>query len=173
MLWAMDDANGEWICTPADLKAYTHILYLNIPPEIIGEYRMNDQRKTRPVVSIAHLETWQHTEKTQLRRLCRSHDIIFSTISPSQDVLGDIIHLLLDFHRHTEGRNTKLAEQQMDKIITAGSEAPETVLVFDAYKTLASQDSGELFWKQVPPPSVGKGESSPLKKLFSSPLQYS
>jgi hypothetical protein len=34
-----DDAHGRSVCTPGDLDTYTHILYLDVPAELIVEYR--------------------------------------------------------------------------------------------------------------------------------------
>ena len=173
MFWDEEEENGQLVCTPADLETYTHILYLDVSAEVIAEYRLGDQNRCRPAVSIAHLNKWQQAEKKQLRQLCRSHDFVFTTISARQVSAGKLIPLILDFKRHTEDVNTTMAEQRIDEFINMGSERPETVLVFDADKTLAPQDSGQLFWELLSAPSAEDDERFPLKSLFSSPLQYS
>jgi uracil phosphoribosyltransferase/phosphoglycolate phosphatase-like HAD superfamily hydrolase/adenylylsulfate kinase-like enzyme len=173
MFWAEEEETGQLVCTPADLETYTHILYLDVPAEVTAGYRLNDQKRCRPAVSIAHLIKWQQAEKKQLRHLCRSHDIVFTTISERQVSAGKLIPLILDFKRHTEGLNTMMAQQRMDEFINMGSEIPETVLVFDADKTLAPQDSGQLFWELLSVSCTEGDEKFPLKSLFSSPLQYS
>jgi adenylate kinase len=173
MFWAEGDVAGQFVYTPADLDTYTHILYLDVPAEEIAEYRSNDQKRSRPAVSIAHLIKWQQEEKKQLRRLCRSHDIIFTTITQRQVSIGKIVPFITDLKTHTDDLNSRLAQQRMDDFITTGSEQPETVLVFDADNTLAPQDSGELFWELASIPSAEVDERFPLKSLFSSPLHYS
>ncbi|KAJ5762122.1 uncharacterized protein N7511_005504 [Penicillium nucicola] len=173
MFWAEEEQDGQMVCTPADLRTYTHILYLDIPPEVIAEYRMNDVRRNRPDASIAHLARWQKAEKENLFCLCRSNEILFMTLSQYQTSLHSLIPLLQDLHKHTEDFNTALAEQQIDQFITTSSNPPETVLVFDADKTLAPQDSGIVFWERDPKSPTMEAGSSPLKEIFSSPLQYS
>lgn len=173
MLWPEEQDAGQWVCTSADLDSYTHIVYLNVSPKIIAEYRLNDQVKSRPDASTAHLERWQEAEMKELRHRCRSHHITFSTFSPSRDPSDKLISLLRHLHKHTEDFNTRLAEQEMNKILATGAEPLETVLVLDADKTLAPQDSGELFYEALPRLRFLEDAISPLKELFSGPLQYS
>ncbi|OKL62234.1 hypothetical protein UA08_02343 [Talaromyces atroroseus] len=170
MLWPEEESTGQWVCTQADLESYTHIVYLNVPPETIAEYRLNDGAKHRPDASIRHLEKWQEAEIEELRYRCRAHHIIFAIFSPGRDSSGKLMSLLQDFLNHTEEFNARLAEQQMDKALAT---RPETVLLLDADKTLAAQDSGELFWKALPSLKFLKDTISPLKRLFSGTLQYS
>ena len=173
MLWSEGEVVGQWVCTPADLQFYTHILYLNVPPETIAGYRRQDRAKRRPDVSIAHLVKWQNAEIEKLRQICRIHNILFSSFSPSLDASRKLISLLEDFHRHSEDLNTRLAKNQVDEILGVGPQIPETVLLFDADKTLAPQDSGTLFWSELPQSTSGEGATCPLKDLFAGPLQYS
>ncbi|KAJ5189988.1 hypothetical protein N7472_009002 [Penicillium cf. griseofulvum] len=168
MFWADGDDDGQSVCTPEDLATYTHIVYLDVPVEQIAEYRSNDANRTRPKVSLSHLARWQRVEKTQLRHLCRRHDILFAPIFPSVEYLCPLIH---DFHHHTEAYNTHLAKRKVDEILGAQSTL-ETVIVMDADKTLAQEDSGVLFWGKADV-TLTEGEGSdPLKALFSSPLGY-
>ncbi|KAJ5115576.1 hypothetical protein N7526_011457 [Penicillium atrosanguineum] len=173
IFWAEGEGAGQLVCTSADLDTYTHILYLDVPAEDIAEYRSSDQNRSRPAVSIAHLIKWQQEEKKQLRRLCRSHDILFTTITQRQVSMGKLVPLIQGLRSHTDDLNTRLAQQRMDDFIATGSERPETVLVFDADKTLAPQDSGELVWELASTPSAEVDETCTLKSLFSSPLHYS
>ncbi|KAJ5219514.1 hypothetical protein N7468_008718 [Penicillium chermesinum] len=159
MFWAEGEGVGQLVCTQADLDTYTHIIYLDVPARDIAEYRSSDQKRSRPAVSIAHLSKWQQEEKSQLRQLCRSHDILFTTITQRQISMDDM--------------NTRLAQQRIDEFIMNGPERPETVLVFDADKTLAPQDSSELFWELASTSSAEADAKSPLKNLFSSRLHYS
>ncbi|KAJ6115266.1 hypothetical protein N7486_001044 [Penicillium sp. IBT 16267x] len=171
MLWPDGEMTYQLICTQADLDSYTHIVYLEVPAGVIAEHRRNDQRG-RPAASVAHLAQWQAAEKRYLRYVCRLHDILFITVTPHESLNEQISALLGDFHSHTEDLNTKLAESHIDEMFNNGSDTPETVLVLDADKTLAPQDSGALFWKLLPPSPEGD-DVFPLKTLFRSPLQYS
>ncbi|KAJ5593675.1 hypothetical protein N7537_010579 [Penicillium hordei] len=57
--------------------------------------------------------------------------------------------------------------------ILADSDRLQTVIVLDADKTLAQEDSGVLFWEQVRAASAEDEINSPLKALFNNPLGYS
>ncbi|KAJ5801755.1 uncharacterized protein N7518_003823 [Penicillium psychrosexuale] len=143
MFWAEEDEHGQSVCTPSDLATYSHILYLNSPAELIAEYRLNDAKRCRPTVSTSHLARWQQIEQSHLRQLCRCHDILFTLVSPLVSA-------------------SKLEWKTYSTV--------ETVIMMDADKTLASEDSGVLFWEQVRSASAKR---NPLKALFSSPLGYS
>ncbi|KAJ5781293.1 hypothetical protein N7457_006453 [Penicillium paradoxum] len=173
MFWPEEDEHGRSVCVQGDLETYTHILYLNISPAAIAEYRSNDVKRYRPTASIAHLRKWQETEKSQLSRLCRSNHILFTTVSPSRISASMLCSLIQEFRDHTEDGNLKLAKERVDKLVAIGPERLETILVFDADKTLAAQDSGVIFWEQVCEKSTEKDRISLLKTLFGGPLQYS
>ena len=82
MFWSEEQEAGRPVYTQNDLNTYTHILYLDVPAEIIIQHRMNDTGRSRPSISITHLRKWQEAEKIQLRRLCLDHGILFSLLSP-------------------------------------------------------------------------------------------
>ncbi|GAB7348944.1 hypothetical protein MBLNU459_g7629t1 [Dothideomycetes sp. NU459] len=75
--------------------------------------------------------------------------------------------------RHTEEYNTSQAESMLDDIIAQGKNQLETMLVMDADRTLAAEDTGALFWKIISDSLWPKNEDFPLKTIFSSALGYS
>ncbi|PQE30844.1 uracil phosphoribosyltransferase protein [Rutstroemia sp. NJR-2017a WRK4] len=170
MFWPENEEAGQPVYTQNDLDTYTHILYLDIPVEIIFQRCLGDTAKDRPPTSITHLRSWQQAEKTQLRELCRSHSILFSLVSQPM-LLNKVSTLLRDFRTHTEESNLSLAESILDEVL-AGQSQLETVLVLDADRTLTAADTGRLFWERVSC-SRQVEEDCPLKTLFSSPLGYS
>ena len=177
MFWPEEDPDGHRVYTSNDLDTFTHILYLDIPIDLVAQRRRNDSQKFRSPASIDHLHTWQQAEKTELRSLCRQHGILFSLVSSTPSMLEKIACLLNDFRHHTEEVNLRRAESRLDNVIAAfGSQARlETVLVMDADKTLAAQDTGKLFWKIL---SLARSQNlrdndDPLKTVFSSQLGYS
>ena len=176
MFWPEEDPNGHTVCTPNDLAIYTHILYLDTPTDLVEQRRMNDSQKFRSPASIHHLHRWQQAEKTELRDLCRQHGILFTSLVSSTP-LEKISYLLNDFRHHTEEANLRRAESRLDNIIAAfgGQARLKTVLVMDADKTLASQDTGKLFWKThtLAHPQTLREYDDPLKGVFSSQLGYS
>ncbi|PQE09023.1 uracil phosphoribosyltransferase protein [Rutstroemia sp. NJR-2017a BBW] len=70
MFWPENEEAGQPVYTQNDLDTFTHILYLDIPVEIIFQRCLGDTAKDRPPTSITHLRSWQQAEKTQLRELC-------------------------------------------------------------------------------------------------------
>lgn len=82
MFWKAGEEEGEMVYTSKDLQTYTHILYLDVPADVIEQRRRDDTERSRPPVSIGHLTRWQQTEKDRLRVLCRDNSILFSVLGP-------------------------------------------------------------------------------------------
>ena len=177
MFWSEDQEAGSPVCTKNDLETYTHILYLNTAPDAIAQHRLDDTERSRPPTSADHLRKWQKEERTQLRDLCRQHHILFSLVSPSPTLLNKVSVLLQDFRNHNHDYNISWAENRLDDIVAASQGQLETMLVMDADKTLAAEDTGALFWKMLTS-SLSCSRSlnyttTTLKALFSSRLGYS
>ncbi|KAF2137765.1 uncharacterized protein K452DRAFT_291344 [Aplosporella prunicola CBS 121167] len=170
MFWPEEEKAGCPVYTQTDLETYTHILYLDVPAETIAKRRLDDTERNRPSASITHLRKWQQAEKDGLRRLCRDHGILFSLIFPHLALPTKTSTLLRDFQRHNEKHNLSRAERKLDEAIPPGKTQLETVLVLDADRTLAAEDTGTLFWRKI---SNNQDQEFPLKALFSSPLEYS
>jgi len=173
MFWSEEKETGQPVYTRNDLNTFTHLLYLNVPAELVAQRCLNDAERNRPTASIDHLRKWQQTEKTQLRHLCYHYGILFSLLSPHPTLHKKVSMLLRDFRYHTENFNLFRAENRLDEVIAAGQGQLETVLVMDADRTLAATDSGAIFWKIVSDSQHSRDEGHRLKALFSSPLGYS
>ena len=179
MFWPEKDPNGQRVSTSNDLRVFTHILYLNINANLVAERRLNDSQKSRPLASIGHLHKWQQAENAELRDLCRRHSILFSLVSSTPLLLEKVARLLNDFQHHTEELNLRRTENTLDNIFAGfgGQARLETMIVMDADKTLAPQDTGKVFWKTLslahPQNLRDNDDSDPLKTLFSSQLGYS
>jgi len=171
MFWPEKEGVGWPVYTQNDLNTFTHILYLNVPAELVAQRCLGDTERSRPPTSVAHFRKWQEAEKTQLRRLCYHHGILFSLLRPT--LLNKAMTLIRDFRRHTEKYNLSRAESRLDEVLVAVQGQLETVLVMDADRTLAAEDTGALFWKRVSSSRQSRDEDCPLKTLFSSPLEYS
>ncbi|MCJ1340449.1 hypothetical protein MMC09_005745 [Bachmanniomyces sp. S44760] len=176
MFWPEKQEHGTPVYTKADMNTYTHILYLDVPAEDIAHRRLNDTERNRPSTSTNHLYRWQQEEKNQLRDLCRHHDILFSLVDSSPMLLSRVSKQLHDFRIHTEQYNLSQAEGRLDEVIKVGHGQLETVLVMDADRTLAPQDTGAEFWKLISK-STSSNNKEPsheieytLRKLFSGPL---
>lgn len=173
MFWPEEDEAGCPVYTQNDLATYTQILYLDVPAEVVAQRRLDDTKRSRPSTSTAHLHKWQQAEKTQLRHLCRDHGILISLLSPNSTLPNKVLTLLDDFRRHTEKYNQSQVESRLDEALIAGEGKWETVLVFDADRTLAAEDTGALFWERVSISRRPMDEYFPLKTLFGGKLGYS
>jgi len=173
MFWLEGEEAGRPVYTQNDLDTFTHMLYLDVPAEVVVQRHLDDTERSRPSTSVTHLRKWQQAEKTQLRRLCRNHSILFSLVSEHPTLLNKVSTLLRDFRYHTENYNLSQAKSRLDEALVAGQGQLETVLVMDADRTLAAEDTGALFWKRVSNSQMSRGEECTLKTLFSSPLGYS
>ena len=173
MFWSEEEEAGQPVYTRNDLNTFSHILYLNVPAEVVAQRCLTDTERNRSTASIDHLRKWQQTEKTQLRHLCYHHGILFSLVPPHTTLHKKASMLLRDFRYHSENFNLSRAETRLDEVIAAGQGQLETVLVMDADRTLAATDSGAIFWKIVFASQQSGDEEYRLKALFSSPLGYS
>ncbi|KAJ0419152.1 uracil phosphoribosyltransferase-domain-containing protein [Aspergillus carlsbadensis] len=168
MFWSAETDIAERVYTQNDLSTFTHILYLNPAAEVLAQRRLADSRKDRSNCSTEHLQRWQDREIQELRELCRHHNILFATIYPNlEDKLSKFI---LDFQRHDENDNLLVAARHLDEAISPQYGTLETVLFFDADKTLSAKDTGALFWRKL---ANSEDDDSPLHKLFGSQLGYS
>ncbi len=172
MFWSGEQEAGWPVYTQNDLKIFTHILYLDIPAEVLTQRRLDDTERSRPSTSASHLRKWQQEEKTQLRYLCRRHGILFSLVSPYPTLLNKVSILLHDFRYHTEKYNLSQAESRLDDAVVASQGQLETVWVMDADRTLAAEDTGALFWNRVSNMRPLEYEACTLNALFSSPLGH-
>ena len=173
MFWSQKQNIGLPVCTQNDLDVFTHILYLETPAELIAQRCLDDTEKSRTPTSASHLRRWQQEEKTQLRHLCRHHGILFLLITPSATLLKEISILLHDFRYHDEQYNLSRAKNRLDDVVVACQGQLETVLVMDADRTLATEDTGALYWEKVSNSQPLEYESSTLKVLFRGPLGHS
>ncbi|KAK0668791.1 uracil phosphoribosyltransferase-domain-containing protein [Cercophora samala] len=186
MFWSEKDQEYHRVCTKADVETYTHVIYLDTAADVVARRRRDDKVRGRPTMVPARLDDWIKTEKKELQRLCRSSGILFAALSETErgTLSARMIKLLLDFKHHCPKHNLLLAQNRLDSIIIRSClkldcEQPGTMLVLDADKTLAPQDTGKLFWEAMmkkdllDPALLEENCKDPLATLFSSQLGYS
>ncbi|RYP22120.1 hypothetical protein DL765_001879 [Monosporascus sp. GIB2] len=78
-----------------------------------------------------------------------------------------------DFRLHTEEYNLSQVERTLDKSLVPYQGQLETVLVVDADRTLAAEESGTLFGERVSDSQQRGDEEHLLKTLFGGTLDYS
>ncbi|KAG8167024.1 hypothetical protein KVR01_002713 [Diaporthe batatas] len=162
-LWTGNGALA--IHTQADLDTYTHILYLDTPPETIFEYRLNDNKRDRPDMSVEDLRRWQWNEKSRAKTLCRQHGIMFINLRlPLEPGMSRALNLMRDIRDHSEQENLRRALARLDDIVAPLSNKIETILVLDADRTLAPLDTGARFWGEHL--KMGEDGSNRLKQFF-------
>ncbi|KAJ7065022.1 uracil phosphoribosyltransferase-domain-containing protein [Mycena amicta] len=163
--WENGAPNAVW--TPADAQTYTHIVYFDVPAQIVAERRQNDSTRARQSLSPEQLETWQSFERRQLRAACLENGILFSVANPSR-----ISSLLHDIGSHSEASNSTQATTRLDSLFrneSFGSKS-STVFVLDGDKTMIADDTGAFFVQSL---LNGTTARDPLRSVFESPMGYS
>ena len=171
MLWSGKTSSPTTICTKKDLQTFTHIVYLDAEPEVIFQRRHNDPCKRRGALTAGELHMWQEAEKAGLRDACYRNGILFTSLGTENANAGYVAGLLRNFQRYNENDNLLHAEARLHQIMVLRSHPATSMLVLDADRTLCAADTGDLFWQHNPEVLGGKG--SPLKAIFTSPLDYS
>ncbi len=172
MLWSEEQGKPLPVHTQNDLDVFTHMLYMEMPGDVVAERRDGDTQKNRPLLTANQLEDWQKEEKNRLGGLCRENGILFSVLQhPLQ--MDKVLALLDDFWIHSEHYNLSPAQEELRKSLKANEEGQGIVLAMDADRTLAAEDTGSLFWKLASSKWPSAAAKDTLKKLFSGPLGYS
>ncbi|KAK2052200.1 uracil phosphoribosyltransferase [Colletotrichum caudatum] len=164
----------EAVCTERDLCVYTHVLYLDVPADVVVERAREDTARCRRRLPADHILKWQRTEKSQLRRLCLENGILFGTASPNPSLLDSVLPLLHDIRLQSEKENLSRVSSRLDEVVLTIQRGNKmgTMVVFDADRTLCAEDTGAMFWDRLRERQSSK-EKCPLKALFGSPLGYS
>ncbi|EEU34817.1 uncharacterized protein NECHADRAFT_98111 [Fusarium vanettenii 77-13-4] len=175
MFWGQEDATGQPVYTSNDLATFTHVIYLNIPIDIISQRRLNDGLKDRTAMSQEHLRRWQEAEVSKMRGVCREHHILFSVVSNPEALFPRVLDMILHFRQPiTAKSNLARVRAKLDGILALPDrDNLETVLVMDGDKTLATEDTGALFWEMIAQTRPSLAAKSPLQELFGGPLGYS
>ncbi|KAI7283006.1 hypothetical protein KC345_g3163 [Hortaea werneckii] len=163
-----EDGTSVKIDTPADWDTYTHIIYLNTPIEkIVDRTEKDSGRVDRKQLPTADLRQWQNSEKSRLRKICYENRILFAVDDTADH---DYISKLINRFREDDvKRNTRSALQEIDQIMSDHEIQPQTVLLFDADKTLGVEDASYHFWMAA----KGVVDNSLLNEIFNSSLGYS
>jgi len=165
MFWNEEIEAAVSVCTPMDVKVYTHILYLDLHTDSIAVRRANDITRARPALSLQHLREWQKADEQELREMCCENSILSSVLAMDKTSTSEVGELLLDLVEHNVSHNLASTTAHLDRIMAVKKDV-KTMLVFDADKTLAPFDAGSMFWKKVYA-AVGV-----QKTLFGDPLKH-
>ncbi|KAF0329637.1 hypothetical protein GQ607_003205 [Colletotrichum asianum] len=142
------------IFTDADSLCYTHIFYLDVPAKDVARQCLEDTSRSRSSMSVEHIEGWMCYETSMLDDLCLGHGIL-----------------------HSEEENLARVISIVDQMVSSKTSRGklDSMLVFDADKTLCAADTGNLFWHLDYPESACAecDIDTPLEELFSSEMGYS
>jgi len=170
MFWP-EGSERETVYTPQDFETYTHIIYLDVNEDEIEKRRQNDTKRERPPVTKAHIREWQEAEKKELRRLCYEHAILFGVLPDNWSYADKAAEFLREFVDHSQEKNLLRVKDKLDQVLE--DRDLETMLIFDADKTLAAEDATGMFCEGALLRDFSLHHTNPLKELFRSPLQYS
>lgn len=163
MFWPQDSQIiPSSIHTQADMDIYSHIIYLDVPNEVIAQRRQNDATRDRGSHSIARLQEWKEREIFLLRNLCSQNKITFVPVSGS---VGEIKSLIRKFAHYTsQAKNSDQAIEHTNRILEQNIKQPQRMFVIDGDKTLVPNDTGKMLWQSE---KVAFG-SDTLAKVFES-----
>ncbi|WYZ43568.1 hypothetical protein EsH8_VII_000004 [Colletotrichum jinshuiense] len=175
LFWPEENSTTyETVCTKGDILVYTHILYLDVPADVVAQRSREDSARGRRVPPVNHIRQWQDTEKAQLRHICLENGILFGLASPNPSMLDRVLPLLHDIRHHSEAENLSRVRSRLDEVVLTMQKKSklETMVVLDADRTLCALDTGILFWEIFRVRQSVEGKC-PLKTLFSSSMGYS
>ncbi|KAK0619460.1 uracil phosphoribosyltransferase-domain-containing protein [Immersiella caudata] len=175
LFWSEEEGPGTPVMTQDDMEVYTHMIYLHALPATVAERRKKDITRSRPPLSVSHIERWQRDEAVELQRICEQNSILFIGLQYlASDVTITKVERLLAAFRKRARDHLLAAEHKLDTIVMDQQryKSLEKILVFDGDKTLAAQDTGKLFWNLAYSPATPVANSDPLKKLFGGPMGY-
>ncbi|KAJ0334344.1 hypothetical protein COL5a_000398 [Colletotrichum fioriniae] len=173
--WNDKHPSHDVVWTEADMRVYTHILYLDMPAISLWDQRTYDERRTRPELQPNHLAQWRNSENGRS--------------IPSLSSEWHAVHAATQ-----DEENLRRVRSETDRLLFSGPgrDLLDTVLVLDADRTLCAADTGSMFWERLKatsqrryPDRVWDGPESfgnhwlwddlicPLKRLFSENNDYS
>ncbi|KAG7057492.1 uracil phosphoribosyltransferase [Colletotrichum scovillei] len=192
--WNDKPPSHDVVWTDADMRVYTHIVYLDMPAISLWDQRTYDELRTRPDLQPHHLAQWKNSEIAALSRLSRLNGMHFMPLYFGGPHSFDGIEHMLRNIETTEEENFRRVRSETDRLLLSGPDRDQldTVLVLDADRTLCAADTGSMFWERLKatsqrryPDCVWDGPENfgshwlwddlicPLKRLFSENNDYS
>ncbi|KAJ3457250.1 hypothetical protein MRS44_014391 [Fusarium solani] len=151
MFWSEEQVIGQPVYTLNDFSVFTHIIYLNTPPELVSHRRLDDKPRDRHSASIEHLKKWQEAEIVGLRHLCPQHGILFHVLTHPASLCSKALAAVAHFCQTNiaYSNHNNIVDRVENLIAGVENDQLETALVLDADKTLTPMDTGVLFWQTI------------------------
>lgn len=174
MFWSEEQVIGQPVYTLNDFGVFTHIIYLNTPPELVSHRRLDDKPRDRHSASIEHLKKWQEAEIVGLRHLCPQHGILFHVLTHPASLCSKALAAVAHFCQTNiaYSNHNNIVDRVENLIAGVENDQLETALVLDADKTLTPMDTGVLFWQTIDRFWSRGTSTRPLQELFGGPLGY-
>ena len=173
LFWPQGDEKPTTVCTRTDFDSYTHFIFLNTSAEEVSERSTIDKIRAPPATSIEHLRKWQELEIQTLRNLCGRRHRLFSVLPAESLAVDQVVSLISDFRIHSESYNSNVASASLRESMEAQNSEIKTVMLLDADRTIAKEDTGKLLWNQIMKLGKYLATTSPMEALFRSPMAYS
>lgn len=144
-----EDGKFISIAITTDFLVYSHIIYLDIPVQVLHDRRRDDTARDREHVALDTLSNWQRAEKDLLRDRCYARRILFHKLTDPK--LSKVTSYITKFAALTEDDSYDRGDDMLKDFIWARNSTLSTMIVLDGDKTLAAEDTGDLFWKHITP----------------------
>jgi uracil phosphoribosyltransferase/phosphoserine phosphatase len=142
----LDENDFEVVMTSADELFYTHVIYLDLSPEIVYKQRVGDQRKRmNQHYSAIYLKKWMDFEKKRLSNVCAKMGIKFTLITEN-DLVNQCEQWVIEYAADYENNNKRAIDYLSTVVGKLGLSNYPKVWLIDGDKTLSTADTGRLFW---------------------------
>lgn len=174
MFWSGRLGEEQTVWTVKDAKVFTHIIYLDVAATTIADRTKLDKKRLRPEWPVDDLDTWQRCEIDRLRQQCQQHGILFSRVHLHTCALHQVAKLAQFFQQFAAIPNATRMVERLVRVLSDRDCVKDMILI-DADKTLAAEDTGDMFWNMVKASHAGSWTRKlpSLKELFSGPMGYS
>jgi adenylate kinase len=116
--WSEGERSPTRVLKPKDYEAYTHIIYLHVPPGQIKRQRTGNKKWQRAEHSEDHIAKWQ-SEEIRVQGKCRDNDILFAVLRQSDrsapvqyKVYDKVVSFLAEFEEYSAGYNQRVVLDQ-------------------------------------------------------------
>ncbi|KAM6516333.1 hypothetical protein FALCPG4_014516 [Fusarium falciforme] len=173
MFWSEEQVIGQLVYTLNDSGVFTHIIYLNTPPELVFHRCLGDKPRDRHSTCIEHLQKWQEAEIVGLRDLCPQHGILFHVLTHPASLCSKASAAAEHFYQTNiaYSNHNNIVDRVENLIAGVENDQLETALALDA-DILTPMDTGVLFWQTIDRFWSQSTSTCPLQELFGGPLGY-
>ena len=170
MFWPTGDEAEQMAYADHERQIFTHIIYLNVPVKTIAHQLRADTKGRSRKTSLDKLRDSQLEKESELRRICRQHRIMFTSLSSPNTEL--ILKLARKLQHWTKEQHEMDAMNVVGRHFRFQYETMQSVLIINGDKTICAEDTATLFWEIAARRGYTHWSACecPLKALFHGPL---